>query len=250
MSIPDLDVKTIKQINFPADQYIQTVYPKNQLVIHHTASGPGVAGDLKWWLQDPRRVGTCVIIDRTGDIDQCFLSKYWAGHLNIVSAGNQVPDALKKYLTSAQNTKLDQGSIGIEIDNWGPLVFHDGAYRSWAGSSVPNSDVVSYPMSFKTLGGSGDLNAPNYFDKIGVAGKPAYFYHKYTDAQILSVAQLLKMWGKAYNIPLNYLGDMWGLCEKALSGQKGVFTHVSYRSDKSDCHPQSELIEMLKSLTV
>jgi hypothetical protein len=35
---------------------------------------------------------------------------------------------------------------------------------------------------------------------------------------------------------------------KALSGTPGVWTHVSYRADKSDCHPQIELINALKEL--
>ena len=33
-----------------------------------------------------------------------------------------------------------------------------------------------------------------------------------------------------------------------LKGYHEVFTHVSYREDKSDCHPQPDLIEMLKSM--
>ena len=36
--------------------------------------------------------------------------------------------------------------------------------------------------------------------------------------------------------------------EKALKGYHGVWTHTSYRTDKSDCHPQPELIEMLKNI--
>jgi hypothetical protein len=33
-----------------------------------------------------------------------------------------------------------------------------------------------------------------------------------------------------------------------LRGDKGIFTHVSYRKDKRDCHPQKELVEILKSI--
>jgi len=45
-----------------------------------------------------------------------------------------------------------------------------------------------------------------------------------------------------------YNGNMWDVNEDALNGEPGVWTHVSYRSDKSDCHPQPELIDVLKSL--
>jgi hypothetical protein len=41
---------------------------------------------------------------------------------------------------------------------------------------------------------------------------------------------------------------MWDLNDDALNGKNGIFTHVSYRADKSDMHPQPELVEMLKGL--
>lgn len=231
MKYPILNLSTIKKIDFPADQYIAVRQEKKILVLHHTASGPGTEGDIKWWKQDTRRVGTCVIIDRTGEIDQCFDSGFWAGHLGT---------------HQANNTLLDKMSIGIEIDAWGPLIFSEGAYRSWTGAKVPNEDVVEYSMGFKLLPGS--QADPNYFFKIGAAGQKAVFYHRYTDKQITSVAQLLELWGNGYKIPLNYNADMWDICPRALAGTPGIWTHVSFRTDKADCHPQPELIAMLKSL--
>lgn len=41
---------------------------------------------------------------------------------------------------------------------------------------------------------------------------------------------------------------MWSVSNKALKGQNGLYTHNSYRRDKSDVSPQPKLIEMLKSL--
>jgi hypothetical protein len=35
----------------------------------------------------------------------------------------------------------------------------------------------------------------------------------------------------------------------ALGGIPGIFTHTSYRTDKSDCHPQKELVDMLCNLS-
>ena len=40
------------------------------------------------------------------------------------------------------------------------------------------------------------------------------------------------------------------ISKNAMNGVPGVWTHTSYRNDKSDCHPQKELIEMLKRLVV
>jgi len=75
-----------------------------------------------------------------------------------------------------------------------------------------------------------------------------YGFEKYTDAQIEAVRELLVFWNERYKIPLDYHDDMWDISNEALAGKAGVWTHVSYRKDKSDCHPQPELIEMLKSL--
>jgi len=55
-----------------------------------------------------------------------------------------------------------------------------------------------------------------------------------------------------YNIPFKYDYDvLFGtgtVSRAALSGEKGVYTHNSVRTDKSDVFPQKELIEMLKSI--
>jgi hypothetical protein len=42
---------------------------------------------------------------------------------------------------------------------------------------------------------------------------------------------------------------MWDVSKNALSGKPGIYTHVSYRKDKSDCVPQPELITALQSLS-
>ena len=39
-----------------------------------------------------------------------------------------------------------------------------------------------------------------------------------------------------------------GISANAMAGKEGVWTHTSYRADKSDCHPQNELIERLMGL--
>lgn len=227
MKYPPLNLSKIIQFDFPDNQYYPEFTHKRQICLHHTASGPGTEGDAKWWLTDPARVATCVIIGRDGEIDSCFDSKFWAHHLGTHQINNK---------------ELNKGCIGIEIDAWGPLSFLDGAYRSYTGDRVPKEEVTEYTIPFKTLPKSA------YFDKFGVTGQRAFFYHRYTDAQILSVAQLLEHWGPYYGIPLDYNSDMWALNPRALAGDPGVWTHVSYLVEKADCHPQPELITMLKSL--
>jgi hypothetical protein len=119
-------------------------------------------------------------------------------------------------------------SIGIEIDSWGGLKFDTSIneWRSSTGTIVPKDRVEVYDKKFRGYSG----------------------FEKYTPEQIESVRQLLVYWGKVYDIPLDYNDCMWNISKKALSGWSGIFSHVSFRSDKSDAHRQPELIEMLKSL--
>jgi len=215
-----LNLKDIIQVDFPNDQYVRKQSDKKQIVLHHTVSGQGVNGDIAWWRQTTQRIGTQIIVDWEGKIYQCFSSKYWAYHLG------------------AGNYKLDKHSIGIEIDSWGGLVKHN---RSWYPAKwdkknkkyianlahKPIKNVQKYPKGFRGF----------------------YGYEKYTDKQIEAVRKLLVYWNEQYDIPLDYNEDMFDVSDKALDGQDGVWTHVSFREDKSDCHPQPELIDMLKSLS-
>ena len=74
------------------------------------------------------------------------------------------------------------------------------------------------------------------------------YYQKYTDKQLESLKFLLQYLCETYKIPKTYIPEMWEISKSALRGDKGIFTHVSYRKDKSDCHPQKELVEFLKSI--
>jgi N-acetyl-anhydromuramyl-L-alanine amidase AmpD len=217
-----LDLNTIIQVDFPENQYIKEQTDKKQIVLHHTVSGQGVDGDIAWWRETADRIGTAIIVGWDGKIYQCFSTKYWAYHLGV---------------KTANNLALNKASIGIEIDSWGGLMRSNRAWypAKWDETlkqNVPNlavrpiQNVQVYENGFKGF----------------------YGYEKYTDAQIEAVRKLLVYWRDTWKIPLKYNEDMWAISTKALSGEAGVWTHVSFREDKSDCHPQPELIQMLKSL--
>jgi N-acetyl-anhydromuramyl-L-alanine amidase AmpD len=217
-----LNLNDIIQVEFPNDQYFREQTDKKQIVLHHTVSGQGVEGDIAWWRQTVERIGTAIIVGWDGEIYQCFSTKYWAHHLGT---------------HAANNTALNKASIGIEIDAWGALMESGGKWYpvKWddvTKKNIPNTaikaiqNVELYPAGFKGF----------------------YGFEKYTNAQIDAVKKLLIFWNERYGIPLDYNEDMWAISNVALSGKAGVWTHVSFREDKSDCHPQKELIDMLKSL--
>jgi hypothetical protein len=223
-----LDLSKIKHVPLSESQYIKEETKKVQIVLHHTAGNSSGVATIKNWNSDDRgRIGTCVTISGKGlskdtfdgEICQAFLSKHWAYHLGLQG------DLFKSYGVPYQN--IDKISIGIEICNWGPLEKRDGKFYNYVNREVPADQVC-------------ELEKPYKGHK---------FYHAYTDAQIESTRQLLLYWNKIYNIPLDYNeADLWNVSVNGLKAIPGIYTHNSYRKDKSDVYPCPRMIAMLKSL--
>ena len=208
-NLKPIDLNKIVIVDFPEDQYIKEEVEKKQIVGHHTV-GATAKSSINTWLANPDRVGTCIVIERDGTPYQIFSSKYWAYHLK------------------CGNPELDKHSIGVELANWGWLTLINGKFYNYYNDIV-KCEVQYYEIPY------GDHR----------------YYEKYSDAQINTYGELLLLWNQKYNIPLTYNTDMWEVNERALSGTPGVWTHVSFRpkSQKTDLHPQPELITMLKTLS-
>jgi hypothetical protein len=214
----------IKQIAFPASQYMQDVFPKKQIYLHHTAGNANAEQVFKGWAANTERIATCVSISGKGtatidgQIVQGFSSKYWAYHLGLKQ------DIFTKHKVPYQS--LDKISIGIEICCWGQLTLKDGKFYNYVNREVPADQVCELEKPFKGY----------------------KYFHNYTDAQIESTKELLLLWKEKYGIPLEYNEDIWDITPRALKGEPGVYTHNSVRKDKVDIYPHPKLIEMLKSL--
>lgn len=218
------------QHNFPKTQYVNERTEKRQIVLHHTASGPGVDGDINWWMKTPERVATHFIIDREGRVHQLFDESFWGYHLGLE----------QKVFTQAhlQYKQLDKQSIGIELDSWGYLAPHtDGKFypAKWDGRrNMPNTAAKPVPYFYEYCSSQ--------------KWKGNQYYEKYTTKQLAALRELLTELCRRHNIPKTYNNEMWVVSTKALRGEPGIFAHCSYRHDKSDVHPQPELLNMLKSL--
>jgi N-acetyl-anhydromuramyl-L-alanine amidase AmpD len=221
-----IDLSKIEVVNFPDDQFFHEEYPKKQIVLHHTISGNGVDGDIQTWEDDTSVVGTAIIVDRAGTPWQLFSSKYWAWHLGV---GKKT---------------LDSQSIGIEIDSWGWLIKGDGTTKMFGN---PPKTVKTISGKYYTYYGS-SVAVPLQEYPNGFRGYN--YYEKYSDQQIRTIGELILYWHVKYNIPLDYNSDMWDVSPRALNGTPGIWGHTSYRpaSQKTDPHPQPELIKMLQTL--
>jgi len=198
------------QVDF-AGQFYDEPQKKIGIVLHHTA-GASALSSIAGWKQDAVKVGTCVVIDRDGKILQCFPSDRWAYSLGINAAN---------YKT------IEKQTIAIEIANYGGLTKRGNDYYTAYNELIAHEKVCDLGHIFK--------------------GKQ--YYELYTDAQIESVKRLLELWHERYGIDISYKGqEIFALNIDALAAKGGVYTHNSYRSDKSDISPQPKIIEMLQSL--
>lgn len=224
-----LDISKIIQEPLPAANYYQDVITKKQIFIHHTAGASNAKNVIGGWKTRTDRVATAFVIAgkpssatsgfKDGDIYQAFSSKHWAYHLG-----------LKKDVFTEMGVPylpLDKASIGIEICNWGALTLKaDGKYYHYLDKTVPADEVVK-------------LDAPY---------RGSQYYHKYTDAQLASVKDLLVYLCDKYQIPKTFNADMFDISKNALIAAPGIWTHTSVRKDKVDCSPQPNLLAMLKGL--
>lgn len=222
-----LDTSKIKQLPLKETEYFKEEYVKTQIVLHHTAGNASAVNVVNDWNKDTRgRIATCVSISGPGaknsydgEIVQCFSSRFWAYHLGIKG------DVFKAYKVPHQI--LDRISIGIEICNWGGLDKVGNKFYNYVDREVPADQVTELAEPFKGY----------------------KYFHKYSDAQIESVKNLIVYWRDIYNIPLTYDYDqMFKVSVKALNGEKGLYTHNSYRKDKIDIYPCPRMIEMIKNL--
>lgn len=228
-----LDLGRIKLNLMRPTDYFREECPKKQIYLHHTVSHPSPVNDIRSWQSLSYRIGTCILVAgkpyenenyyEDGDIYQAFSSKYWAYHLASHFSGNRIPS---KYRTRTNTRMLEKAAIGIEICNAGWLTWENGKFYSTFRSVIPEEEVIEYVDKYRGQ----------------------RFFHKYTDAQIETVRQLLEYFCDKYEIPKAYNPSIWDISEDALSGKPGIYTHTSVRSDKTDCHPQPELVRMLMDL--
>lgn len=212
-----------KKYQLRKDQYLQDEFDKKQIVLHHTAGSGDAENIIDWWEQSKARIATCFIIEKDGSIFQVYESdKMWGSHIGV--RGSTLKENGVKWKGHAEF--LDEYSIGIELVSWGPLTKKGDKYYSYVNSQVSGDSVTKYDKKFRGY----------------------EYYESYTCEQINALEWLLKHLGEKHDIPLYYDHMIWDVYKPALDLRPGIYSHTSYRSDKFDCHPQPELIDMLKNL--
>ena len=208
--------------------YFKVAHPKKQIIWHHSAGWDNARGMFDWWKADKvTHVATAIGISDDGTVSKGFDESFWAASIGCkgsVFTQNGVPLIYRNGVV-ANNTMLDEAAVAVEVCNWGSLTFKDGKYYTWANTVVPAEKVLALDY------------------------KSTKFYEAYTDAEIKALKYWTLLNALRFQIPVDYnYDDFFKVSKKALSGEKGVFTHNSYRFDKNDVSPQPKLIKMAESM--
>ena len=213
-------------------QYFKEVQQKRQIYIHHTVSSNPL-GTINNWRTNSDRIGAHIVIDKNGD---CFVTmpiNAWVYHLGLRAAH------FSGIATPSTNEILNKQSIAIELVSWGGL------------HVVSNGEVGIYefPICTNAYGKAIDIDkhATVYYEK---PYRGFWSFEKYSEAQLATLGEVLQWLCLLFDIP-KFKGDaqrIFDICPDALQGKAGIFSHSSVRPDKSDCHPQKELINLLNQL--
>ncbi len=223
-----------KATNFflPDKEFVSEVHFKKQIILHHTAGGPRPDFTIGWWKQDTQRVATAFVIGReTGDeknkfdgtVYRAFPEYLWAYHLGLSKKNSSINADLR--------SSLNKTSIGIEICSYGPV-------------------IKQADDTFKTVVNNKTIPADQITD-VGTPWRGYQYFQKYSTAQLDACKTVIMSMAYYFHIPIeevSYNREWFEINANALNASPGIWTHVNYRKDKTDCFPQPELIEMLNSL--
>lgn len=186
-------------------QYYPDAFKKERIILHHTAGGTAKSS-IDWWNKTSERVGTAYVIDRDGTIYEAFNPKYWAYALGINSAA------------------AERKSIQIELANRGWLSKKGSKFYYEAGGKYYE---VTTPVQIYKQPHRGHL-----------------YFEAYTDAQISALIFLIDKLNKEFNLGIkgSNIEKFW---YNAPSSAKKIISHTTVRKDKSDIHPQPNLIKAL-----
>lgn len=114
-------------------------------------------------------------------------------------------------------TAIEKKTIQIEMASFGWLTEKNGKYFGMGNKEIAKENVQLYPKGWR---GAKD-------------------YEKYTPQQIDSLIYLTKHLVKKHKLKIKAEKDFWLFGAKAT----GLYSHTTFRKDKSDFHPQPELVE-------
>lgn len=221
------NVPNIDNHYMTSNQYLNGKYNVDYLIIHHTAGHDNPYQVVDNWNKDSRgRIATEFVI---GGQNASTGRKIYDGQIV-----RSFPEGCQGYHIGVSGSSyMTLHSVGIEMCNMGWV--ENG--KTYVNSTALNNQITTLKDSFR--------------------GHKTW--HKYSDAQLNSLKQLMLYIANRDNIDLHKGLYQWiktkgvkafDWNEDAYYGRvkDGVVTHANIRKDKNDCPPQPNLIDMILSL--
>ncbi|MCX7755981.1 MAG: N-acetylmuramoyl-L-alanine amidase [Anaerolineales bacterium] len=153
-------------VRFVQSPNVDVTLQERRFVVIHYTGGAGFAASVAWLASRKSGVSAHIVIGRNGEVAQLVPFNLRAWH-----AGES------KW---REFNGLNNYSIGIELDNAGLMKRSGNRWVSSFGQVYPDSDVLAAPHK----------STPNV----------VYGWHKYTDVQLQTAAQVVAALVKAYGI--------------------------------------------------
>ncbi len=188
-------------LRLSSSEYLQQRFPKDLIVLHHTAGG-SAKSTFRWWQESAGRIATAYIVERDGTIYEVFDPRDWAFHLGV----------------KGTNGSIDKRSIGIEMASEGGLIKHtDNNFYSF--------DKIADSCRYR-----GEV-----FD-AGKKWRSYQHYAAYATPQLQSVIRLVDHLCDTFSIPRKTPKDHDSF-SRDLYSFTGILGHHQLRADKTDLHP-------------
>lgn len=192
--------------DLPLTEYYKKETTKKQIILHHTVSGGTADPVINWWKQDKIHVAVAYIVEKNGDIVECFDPKYWSYHIG-----------------KGSTTEHNKQAIGIEIINEGWLTKNDNEYRWFENKNKYKGDKV-----------------------FEYNWREQKYWAPYTIEQVNSVAKLCTYLCNAFNIPKQVLGTFdYNIDYFNYNGILAHCNLRSDKTDISPAFPYNKLENML-----
>ena len=192
-----------RSLRLPQDQYYQDHNKKSILFLHHSVGG-SARSTFRWWLTDPKPIGTAYIIARDGTIHEVFPPECWAYHLGY---GNRTDE---------------KRSIGIELASEGALLKR--------GRELYCFDRVSERTRYRG----------RVYD-VGRTWRGYRYFAVYPAAQLRAVIKLvddlLLRFAIPPVVPRNARTGRAARFDVKRRLRQGIIAHAHVRADKTDVHP-------------
>ena len=122
------------------------------------------------------------------------------------------------YALGINSSWAEKKSVQIEICSYGWLNKIDGKFYNGYGKKIAADKVQTYTAEHR-----GHI-----------------YYEKYTDAQVASIIYLIDYLANKFNISVGDVEKFWYYNKDS---NKTLISHTTVRKDKSDIHPQHNLIK-------